>query len=111
MLLTKAKLIASLNLLIIHWSLSKKSIGTILFADWNKSVFSKLESNLVQSSRSKSNTCPRKGRLLRFQPNSTATSDDGTHKLGNYLRHDSVLIAATLCHVVGKLVANDRDQH
>ena len=35
----------------------------------------------VQSSRSKSTTCPRKGRLLRFESNSTVTSDVGTQKL------------------------------
>ena len=37
----------------------------------NKSTCSKL--NPVQSSRSKLTTCPRKGRLLRFQSNRTAT--------------------------------------
>ena len=34
-------------------------------------------------------TCPRKGRLLRFQSNSTATSHGDAQKLGNSLWHDS----------------------
>ena len=42
----------------------------------NKTTCSKW--NPVQSSRSKSTTCPRKGCLLRFESNSTATSD-GRH--------------------------------
>ena len=47
----------------------------------NKSTSSK--SNPVQSSRSELTTYLRKGRLLRFQLNSTATSDGGAQKLGN----------------------------
>ena len=65
----QSALIASLNLLIIRWSWVK--IG-----HRNKNTCS--ESILVQSSRSKSRTCPRKSWkvcLLRFQANSTATSD------------------------------------
>ena len=38
--------------------------------------------NPVQSSRSKSTTCQRKGRLLKFKLNSTATSDGSAKKLG-----------------------------
>ena len=37
-------------------------------------------------------TCPRKECLLRFQLNSTATSDGKVQKLGNDLCHDSDLI-------------------
>ena len=48
----------------------------------NKSACSEL--NPVQSSKSKLTICPRKGRLLRFQSNSTATVE-------NYLRHDQSL--------------------
>ena len=53
----------------------------------NKTAYSK--SNPVQSSRSESTTCLRKGRLLRFQSNSAATSDGGGQKLGNDVRRDS----------------------
>ena len=38
-------------------------------------------------------TCPRKGRLLRFQSNSTATPDGYAQKLGNSLWYDSELTA------------------
>ena len=41
---------------------------------WNKSARSKL--NPVHSSKSRSTTCTRLGRLFRFQWNSTPTSDD-----------------------------------
>ena len=39
--------------------------------------------NYVQSSNSKLTTCLRKGHLLRFELNSTATSDGRAKKLGN----------------------------
>ena len=45
------------------------------------------------ASRSKSATYQRKGRLLRFQANSTATSDAWALKLGNNAWYDSELIA------------------
>ena len=54
-------LIASLNLPLIHWL-------WVGLGNRNQSACSKL--NLVQSSRSQSTTCPRKGRLLRFGWNS-----------------------------------------
>ena len=34
-------------------------------------------------------TCPKKGRLLRFESNSAATSDGDAQKLGNDVRRDS----------------------
>ena len=70
---TKAALIASLNLSIIRRSLNKKS------------------------SRSKSRIGLRTGRLLRFQRNSTATSDGGAQKLENDLWHDSESITTKVC--------------
>ena len=39
--------------------------------------------------------------MLRFEFNSTATSDSSEHKLGNYLWHDSELIATNVCSQVG----------
>ena len=42
-------------------------------------------------------TCRRQGRLLRFQSNSTATSDGGAQKLGFDLWHVSELIAIQVC--------------
>ena len=42
----------------------------------------------MQSSTSKLTICPRKGRLLRFQSNSTETSDGSVQKLVNNLWHD-----------------------
>ena len=56
---------------------------------WHRNKIACSESNPVQSSRSKSRTCLRKGRLLRFKMNSTATSAGGAKKLGNYVWHDS----------------------
>ena len=38
-----------------------------------------------------------KGGLLRFESNSTATSDGGTQKLGNNVWHDSFSIATKVC--------------
>ena len=52
----------------------------------------------------KNATCPRKGRLLRFESTSTATSDGGAQKLGNDVWHDSESIATKLC---SQLVANE----
>ena len=54
-----------------------------------------MESNPVQSSRSKLTTCPRTGSLLRFELNSTATPDGCEQKLGNLnnVRRDSETIA------------------
>ena len=45
---------------------------------------------------------PRKGRLLRFESNSTATSDGGAQKLGNDVWHDSDSIATKVCSQVGR---------
>ena len=42
-------------------------------------------------------TCPMKGRLLRFELNSTVTSDGDAQKLGNDVRRDSELIATKFC--------------
>ena len=64
------------------------SLGSNMAWHWNRTACS--ESNTVQSSRSKSTTCPRKGRLLRFESNSTATSDGGAQQLGNDVWHDSM---------------------
>ena len=66
----------------------------------NKTVCS--ESNAVQSSRSKSTTCLRKGRLLRFESNNTATSDGGAQKLGNDVWHDSGSMATKVCSKIGR---------
>ena len=55
----------------------------------------------MQSSRSKSTTCPRKGRLLRFELNSAVTSDGGAQKLGNDVRRDSGSIATKVCSQIG----------
>ena len=56
----------------------------------------------TESSRSKSTTCPTEGRLIRFESNSTATSDGGTQKLGNDVRHDSEWIATKVCSQIGR---------
>ena len=51
----------------------------------------------MQSSRSVSTTCPRKGSLLRFKLNSAATSDGGEQKLGNNVRGNSESITTKVC--------------
>ena len=51
----------------------------------------------MSGSRSESTTCPRKGRLFRFELNSTVTSDGGAQKLGNDVRRDSESIATKVC--------------
>ena len=58
----------------------------------------------MQSSRSKSTTCPRKWRrrLLRFELNSAATSDGGAQKLENDVRRNSESIAAKVCSQIGR---------
>ena len=56
----------------------------------------------MQSSRSISTTCPREGRLLRFESNSTATSDGGAQKLGNDVRRNSELISTKVCSQIGR---------
>ena len=43
-----------------------------------------------------------KGRLLRFEPNSAATSDGSTQKLGNDVRRDSELIATKVCSQISR---------
>ena len=50
---------------------------------WPRNKTACSESNPVQGSRSKSTTCPRRGRPLRFKLNSTATSDGWEHMLEN----------------------------
>ena len=73
----------------------------ILVAGGEHSAYS--QSNPVQSSRSKSMTCKRKGHLLRFKLNSTATSDGCIQKLENNVRRDSELIATKDCsQIYGK---------
>ena len=78
---TKAVPIALLNLLIM----------------WHRNKTACSQLNPVQSSRSKS----RKGSLLRFELNSTVTSDGGTQKLGNYVWYDSESIATKVCSPIG----------
>ena len=46
-------------------------------------------------------TCLRKGRLLRFYLNSTATSDGGAQKLWNNVWRDSESIATKVCSKIG----------
>ena len=62
---------------------------------WHRNKTTCSESNPVQNIRSKLTTCLRKGRLLRFTSNSTATSDGGAQKLGNELRRDHSELIAT----------------
>ena len=73
---------------------------------WHGSKTACSKSNPVQSSRSKSTTCPRKGR--RFELNSTATSDGGAQKLGNDVRKDSESIATKFAAIP---VANEMRSH
>ena len=68
---------------------------------WHRNKTTCSKSNPVQSSNSKRKTGPRKGRLLRFESNSKATSDDCTQKLGNYVKHDSESIATRVCSQIG----------
>ena len=59
---------------------------------WHRNKHACSESNPVQSSRSKSTTSPRKGlllSLLKFELNSTATSDGKVQMLGNDVKYDS----------------------
>ena len=68
---------ASLNLVIIH------SLVGLWVKIWHRNKTACPKSNSVQSSRSKSiprMTCPKKGRLLRFESNSTVTSEGGAQK-------------------------------
>ena len=69
---------------------------------WHRNKTSGSELNPVQSSRSKSTTCTRKGRLLRLELSSTATSDGGAQKLGNDVWHDSELITTKVCSKIGR---------
>ena len=64
---------------------------------WHRNKTTCSEWNPVQNSRSKLTTCPRKGHLLRFESNSTATSDGGAQKLGNDVRRDSESITTKVC--------------
>ena len=47
-------------------------------------------------------TCLMKGRLLRFELNSAATSDGGTQKLGNDVWRNSESIATNVCSQIGR---------
>ena len=53
-------------------------------------------------------TCPGKGGVLRFELNSTATSDGGAQKLGNDVRKDSESIATKFAAIP---VANEMRSH
>ena len=46
--------------------------------------------------------CSRKGRLLRFESNSTVTSDGGGQKLGNDVRRDPESITTKVCSQIGR---------
>ena len=67
---------------------------------WHRNKTACSESNSVQSS----SLCLRKGRLLRFKLNSTATSDGGAQQLGNYVWRDSDFVATKVC---SQWVANE----
>ena len=69
---------------------------------WQRNKTACSEWNHVQSSRSKSTTCPRQGSLLRFESNSTVTLDGGAQNLENNVRHDSELIATKVCSQIGR---------
>ena len=69
---------------------------------WHRNKTACSESNPGQNSRSKSTNCPKKGRLLRFESNSKATSDGGAQKLGNNVRRGSELIATKVCSQIGR---------
>ena len=68
----------------------------------NKPTYPEL--NAVQGSRSISSTCPRKGSLaslLRFQYESTVTSDGIAQKIGNNILHDFELTSIKICSQTG----------
>ena len=88
MLPTKAALIASLNLSIIHWSLSK-------IRHRDKSACSQL--NPLQSRRSKLKTSQRKGHLLRFQSYSTPSADGSEQKLTIFF----MILTIKVCNQIG----------
>ena len=69
---------------------------------WHRNKTVCFESNPVQSSRSKSTTCLRKMRLLRFESNSTATLDGGAQKLGNGVWHASESFKTKVCSQIGR---------
>ena len=69
---------------------------------WHRNKTACSESNPVQSSRSKSTTCPVVGRLLRFESNSTVLTDGCAQKLGKDVWHDSESIATKLCSQIGR---------
>ena len=81
-------------------SVFRSFIGLWVYV-WHRNNPLFFESSPLLSCRSKSTTCPRKGRLFRFHSNSTATSDGGAQKLGNDL-HDSELIATKVCRLNGR---------
>ena len=69
---------------------------------WHRNKAACSELNPVQSSRSKLTTCPRKGRMLRFELDSTATSDGGAQKLRNDVSYDPESIATKNCSQIGR---------
>ena len=69
---------------------------------WHRNKTAYSDSNPVQSSRSVSTTCPRKGRLLRFESNSAATSERGAQKPGNDVRHNSESITTKICSQISR---------
>ena len=64
---------------------------------WHRKKNACSKSDPVQSSRSESTNCPRKGSLLRFEQNSTATSDACAQKLWNDVWRDSESITTKVC--------------
>ena len=75
-------------LLLIHLWVKQRHRNIQAFSERHRNIQAFSEWNLVQSSRSKLNTCLRKGRLLRFQLNNTASSDGCSHRVGNCVLHD-----------------------
>ena len=73
---------------------------------WHKNKIAFSELNPVQSSRSKSMTCLRKGSLnwsdqIPIEQHSCFISDGGAQNLGNSVRCDSESIATKVCSQIG----------
>ena len=90
------------------WPKQRPSLSSILQSFiglwvkiWHRIKRACSKSNPVRSSKSMSTTCLRKGRLLKFELNSTATSDGGAQKHGNDVRRDSESIATKVCSPIG----------
>ena len=91
------------------WPKQRPSLRSILLSFiglwvkiWHRNKTACSELNPVQSSRSKSTSCPRNGHLLRFQSNSTATSDGGAQKIDNDVWHDSESITNKVSSKIGR---------